>query len=472
MSDQTTTLSDKFSRRGYWWLPDVPDRKIPGLLEFDPDGNTKLVLDGTFRDTPRWSFEDLPAPVILGETINGKMCTLVDVHQSSHHPRAPGPTTSSFFYHKLFLGREFVNPKDTLFESAKIELLDLPGWLNRNPFKDNFKSNDTPQHSTKYIMPSKISIPISNLQASIQFESTFNSRFEYHRRLLHHNEAVRIKPKKKQSLEWFIDVIYKFRTLLSLLVGKPVNITSISLCTKKRKLANSGNRFNREYLDLCLKQVCASRNKALLPQQIPFTYPFIRPNIRKIFKTWFEKADELSTTYSLHFGVTVNNGIPVDFRFLTLIQALEAYHRVMGEDKYVSDDNYARIQTALVDAIPTSASPDLRSALKARIKYGNEFSLRKRLALILKSVPDELGSIITDNDKQFVNKIVDMRNYLTHRDESQQKGAMDIAAMFNSAESLKLLIAFLLLTEIGIERTKVAEVMLNHDVYKNRPRIS
>ena len=154
-----------------------------------------------------------------------------------------------------------------------------------------------------------------------------------------------------------------------------------------------------------------------------------------------------------------------------LIQALEAFHRASGIDKYVSDDSYAPMQTALVDAIPSSIASDFRTAMKARLKYGNEFSLRKRLTLISKRVPKDLWAFITNDDPKFVTRVVTTRNYLTHRDESQKDDVMEFAAIFNAAESLKLLIAFLLLTETGIEAKKVAEVILSHWKYKNRPRL-
>lgn len=473
MATLPTTLSDKFSLKGSWWLRETPDRKVTGLLAFDPDGSTILTLDGTLREIPKGEYHPLSVPVILGHTHDGKACTVLDAHESNLQMHGTGTLTTRFSYRQVFVGREFVNSEQVLFESALIQLTHLPAWLHRDPFtvKYNHGSHKTRQVVTTYTMPKMINVPVHPLQASIRFEPTVNSNCEYQKHVIRHSESVRIKPKTKQSLEWFLDVTFKFRMLLSLFVDKAVNFTSMRFCVKKRKLPNLGGKLHREYLDFCFKQVGTLESKTLLPPEIPFTYPSIRRDIRRIFEAWFGNAEDLRTTYELYFGVTVNRDTPAEFAFLALIQALEAFHRAIGEDEYVSDSAYAPTLDALVGAIPPTVPQDLRSALKARLKYGNEYSLRKRLNRLLTRIPDGLLSIITEADSRFIHRVVATRNYLTHRDESQKSDVMDFAEMFNGAESLKLIIAFLLLTETGIHTDTVSQVMRTHWAYRNRVRV-
>lgn len=473
MPTPTTTLSDTFAHRGHWWLPETPDKTVAGLLKFDPHGGITLVLDGILRDIPKGEYKGLFVPLILGRTLNGKACTLLDAHDTNLQMHSSGNVTMNFSSQHLFIGKEFVKSKEAVFESVRIELAGLSGWLQRDPFKDehDVASDERAKVSTTYVMPKRISIPVKSLQATIHFVSTVNKKYERDARIIRNTESVLIRPKKKQSLEWFLDVVFKFRILISLFAAEPVNITSIKFCSKKRKLPGLGDKLYREYLDFCLKLAGASMSKALLPPEIPFTYPLIRRNRRVIFETWFSKASALETTCGLYFGVTVNRNTPVEFQFLALIQALEAFHRASGTDKYVSDESYAPVQTALVNAIPSSVESDFRAAMKSRLRFGNEYSLRKRLTLIFRGVPDELRAFITNNDPRFVERVVVTRNYLTHRDESQKDDVMEFAAIFNASESLKLLLAFLLLTETGLENRKVAEVILSHWKYKNRPRL-
>ena len=74
------TLTELFTRRGMWWLPSTPGARVPGTLTYNPDVEINLELDGTLRqEMPKGTFEHLQIPVILGETLDGKCCTMVDV---------------------------------------------------------------------------------------------------------------------------------------------------------------------------------------------------------------------------------------------------------------------------------------------------------------------------------------------------------------------------------------------------------
>jgi len=85
-----TTLADFFTRRGAWWLPGTPDARVPGTLTHDPAVEIKLDLDGAFhREAPKGPFVHLHAPAILGETLDGKCCTMVDAHESNYQMNAP-----------------------------------------------------------------------------------------------------------------------------------------------------------------------------------------------------------------------------------------------------------------------------------------------------------------------------------------------------------------------------------------------
>ena len=470
MAKQTTTLSDTFTLKGRWWLPATPERAVAGTLTFAPDGPTEIALDGALREIPPGQWKGISAKAIHGETVDGKLCTALDAFENNCQFFSPGVATTKFFFNKLMLGREHIDPEHTTFESAVVDLTDLGAWLHRDPFKDEHKQNDGTS-TTSYTMPKLISIRVPSIEATLSFEAGLNSNMEYQRRTLRHRDTLRIKPRRKQKLDWYLDVLFKFRILLSLLVGRPVAVNSIKLCAKPRKIPQLGPKPYREYLDLCLRVSGKTPEKEFVPPEIPFTFPSVRKELRSILATWFQKAEKLSTLYGLHFGVQVNDATPGEFRFLALIQAIESFHRVAGRDKYVSDAKYKPTKDAIIAAIPAGISSDHRDALKSRIRFGNEYSLRKRLTLTMKRLPAKLRDAITCNNANFVAEVVATRNYLTHRDESQKQNVLDFKGMFNASESLRLVISFILLTEAGVPAALVESVMLNHWTFKNRNRI-
>ncbi|MBN2562280.1 MAG: hypothetical protein JXQ75_15250 [Phycisphaerae bacterium] len=470
MAKQTTTLSDTFTLKGRWWLPETPDTAVPGSLTFSPDGPREIALDGTLRDIPKGDWKGYSAKVIHGHTLDGKLCTAVDTFEKGCQFFSPGSASSEFFFNKLLIGREHVDPDQTTFESAVVDLTDLGGWLHRDPFKDEHNQKQGIS-TTRYTMPKLISVRIPSIKATLSFEAGMNANMEYQKRTLRHRDTLRIRPRRKQKLDWYLDVIFKFRILLSLLVGRPVAVNSIRLCTKPRKIPQLGPKPYREYLDLCLRVSGKKVEKELLPPEIPFTYPVLRKQLCPILATWFDKSEKLSTLSGLHFGVQVNDATPGEFRFLALIQAIESFHRFAGRDKYVSDAKYKPTKDAIIAAIPAGLSSDHRDALKSRIRFGNEYSLRKRLTLTIKRLPKKLHDVITYGNTNFITEVVATRNYLTHRDESQRQNVLDFKGTFNASESLRLVITFLLLNEAGVPASLVESVMLTHWTFGNRNRI-
>ncbi len=472
MAQNTTTLSDKFSRRGLWWLPANPDHKIPGQISFDPRGELELELDGSLREKlPTATYHHFHATLVYGVTIDGKSCTLQDVHESSFQMRTPDMATSKCFFNQLIIGQSRVDPSATKYESALLEFSDFRGWMHRDPFTHETPSSDAAKQSVSYTMPQDINITVPALAADVSFAPSFITNMEYQQRTLTHYESVRIKPTEPREGEWYTEVVFKMRVLLSLLVGSPVVVKAFKLCTNAQQFPKNGEKWIREYVDLCVKQQGKLKDKDLLPYEIPFTYPLIAASMPAILNAWYAKSDQLSTLYGLFFGTTVNRSMPTEFHLLALIQALESYHRSLGTDQYVPDTDYENIRSKLTSAIPDTTPSDLRDALKARIKYGNEYSLRKRLDLTLAKIPDTLRDDFVQGNKRFVSQVVATRNYLTHRDETQKDVVLDFRGMFNAAVSLQLLVQYILLTELGIDHETVATVMREHWTYKNRPQI-
>jgi len=466
-----TTISDTFSCRGFWWIPSAPENRVPGTLSYDPMGERRLELDGSLQhDSSKGQFGLLNLPCILGETLDGKACTLVDAYQTSLLLPFPGLATTRFSVSQILIGDDHVDPNSKTYESALITLTDLRAWMGRVPFTDQFGPGGS-SVSTTFTTPSIVTTYVAALDAVISIEAGFGSSMDYTSRTITYDELLRMSPKEPQALEWYLQALFRFRILLSLLVGRPVHLRRVQLSTSIEKKEGFGGKPIRRYVDLCLRQVGYRQQKDMLTPEMPFPHPLLSGDWPQVVQTWFSKSQSLDTLAGLLFGVSVNRSIPVEFQFLSLIQGIESYHRTHGDDEYVSDKDYEPIKKALLEAIPSNINPDHREALKGRIKYGNEYSLRKRLEITVQSIPESLVTEITNKNKKFIAQVVATRNYLTHRDETDKADVLDLSGMFDASVSLKLLTEFLLLREVGVPVDKLCQVMTVHPRYKNRPRI-
>jgi len=453
MTGTDTKLSDSFSLGGYWWLPDNPDQKTYGTLRYQPETAPELSLEGSFIEFKPVPSNYLSNVVIYGMTPNGIACTLVDAYQKSNRMHMPGITTSEFFCNRLFVGKEFIMPDVDTFESAIVEFNGLSSWLLRNPFNRKIleKEGNDKVWGISYTTPKLISTPVKSIQASIIFEPFIHSSGENQTMKLSHTDHVRFRPKKKQNIDWYLNIIFSFRIFLSFLIGQPVNPLSIKLCTQKRRDKRLGNKYFRNYVDFCIPHYQSDMGKKLYPPDMLIPYPSVKRNFKQYLINWYQKGEKFKTTYELLFGVLVQKNIPIDFQFLALVQAFESFDRSTNEGKYIiPNGSYEPIKKAIIDAIPGSVASDHKAALKSRIQYGNEYSLRKRFNLTLSLMPDSLQKKVTKNDSKFTSKVIATRNYLTHRDESDKNNVMDSLGMQKASESMQILIMSLIFNEIGI----------------------
>ncbi len=321
-----------------------------------------------------------------------------------------------------------------------------------------------------------ISFFIQSLEAYIRLETVVNwSNPAYNLMTLGYSNHIRIVPKKKKSLEWYENVIFKIRRLFTVLLGQTTSIESIIICPKKEKSQFPNDvkyHLVRQKISLLYQQNINIKEKdSKYPLDIAFTLENIGiKGFEKVINNWFENSGKLETTTSLYFDISINDKMSPNYKFLTVIQALEAYSRSKKEsNKYMDQKEYdSQIYKKLIDIFPSNIDSSHRSALKNRIKYGNEYSLRKRIAEMIKSLPIEMEKIITNNDKKFVPKIIDKRNLLTHRDDSNEGIKMELKEFYNCIEQLKMLLEYFLLIEFGLNKDLIINTMTKHNVYKSR----
>ena len=189
-----------------------------------------------------------------------------------------------------------------------------------------------------------------------------------------------------------------------------------------------------------------------------FTLNDVQDNLEMYLEKWFEKKEILKPVYNLYFEGFYNNNLSVEQKFLNLIQALESYHRRIEKGKYLSNEEYNNIYNVLVKAIPEEVDEELKERLKGYLKYGNEYSLRKRLKQIYKKYKKILDNIV-DNKKRFIDKVVKLRNYLTHYDDDSLKEDINIKEIYDLNQKLEEILRICLLLEIGFENERIKELL-------------
>lgn len=444
-----------------WWLPATPEHPIEGQLIFSPENSTEIVLQGILHDPPYKIPSSFIVPLIYGKLYSGEFCSVFEAFEASLDPVK---NTSKLIYNKMLVGPKPVESENTTFSYATVEMTGLQEWLHISGLRQKFPIGDLPEPyiPIEYKQPRELRFRVDTLNATLSFKSSLSQMSKFSKCELSERAWLKIKPKRKQNIFWFNDTIFKFRILLSLLVGEPMEILSIRLYNKIRTAQSGKVKYVNSKYDYCFQQYGRKSSKEQDVHRMPFPYHKLRLSFYKLINNWYIKSDQLKSVYELYFGVIVNESAPMEFIFLSLLQAIESYYRETHKNSYMSKKDYKKVKEDLVKAIPTAISESFKEALKSRLQYGYEYSNRKRLTILINKIPASIRELITGNDPQFVDKIVRTRNYIVHRDRSDMKNVLEFRELIVACERLKFLLNYLLLNEMEIPSNLIEEVFL-HD---------
>jgi len=161
----------------------------------------------------------------------------------------------------------------------------------------------------------------------------------------------------------------------------------------------------------------------------------------------------------------------LESKFISLMQGLEAYCRQVfaGKDLFLPPEEYGNLRKLVAGAIPSETDPDLKESLKARLKYGNEHSLRKRVRTLLLAHADASDLLIESfgtDLRTWINRTVDMRNAITHYSLDATKFEKMRRGLFDTVQEVRALCQYLLLNEALGSSDEALKVLTRTPIYK------
>ena len=439
-------MIEEFEYTGLWWLPEMPEKQICGTLRFTPGEGAVLDLIGSFKGaktTIVWGSEE----IILGCLSNKGYVTLYKCHTAGASYSSPGFQISSFRAGVVFIGAHFHKSEDIKFKSIDVHYLHLDEWTNISGFdiQDSFDEEVV----IKYKSPEPIKASINDdceIYIIIRAEGPFHHVVQKEANI-EQRTYIKIKTSEEKHFEEYEELMYQIQNFLSLGVWAPVHPLTIEGIAE----ANEKVEIFYELLDI------PKTSKTLLPDNMLFTFKDISDRFDIFLRNWFGKADLLKPTYDLYFGTLYLPLMYREYHFLSLIQAIESFHRRRYGGEYLADEDYKEIHDVLVNAIPCGVKNDFKNSLENKLKYGNEFSLRKRLKEIFNEYQNEIPGLFIQNKGAFIKKVVDTRNYLTHYDKDLKERVASGIDIFHLTHELKMLLEICFLIELGFSSEEIKD---------------
>lgn len=456
-------MIEEFEYKGIWWLPEKPQEQFLGTLRFTCNEGAILNLIGSFKEITTAYHKALAPEIILGISSDGKNIALHEGFETKCELDFSGVPTSSLCINRVFIGAYFQKPEDIKFKSLSVHYLYLDEWCNISGFDIRYPS-DEKEVVIRYKLPEPIQASINDYKIFLDFEATSSIPFTVQKEVsVKQRTYIRIESLEEKSFHEYLSIMYHIQNFLSIGIGEivyPLEVKGVTEANKKI----SGAYYSPVKIYYRVPDILQIP-KTLLPSDMLFAFKDISDRFESFLKSWFKKADLLRPICALYIGTLRNSHMYLEHQFLSLIQAIEAFHRRVYKGEYLSAKEYELVYNTLVKAIPDWVRDDFKDSLKEKLKYGYEFSLRKRLKEIFDKHHEIIKKFIK-NKGDFIEKVCNTRNYYTHYDDHLREYAASGLDLHHLTQKLKLLLEICLLTELGFNSTEIKGLFSRNRKYQ------
>lgn len=462
---------------GEWCLPDrEKSRSIAGTLSWSSQ-RASLQLHDSFNPLSGAVYGDevQSYPAVHGTTTGSQYITVLQALRAGagFNVGPAGMRQSERMISSWVVVGAHVLPK-TLYGEIRVRIPGLQIWIGRSGIRQTIlpKTEQSASAVTYCIegLPEEVT-EISCVAATLgwgidrDFSGDLVSEIS-----VRTSACLRIRPTEPKELGWYLQQVQKATTLLSLIAGSPMSPDHIAATV-------DGPGGDVEIL-VALREAKYCAHKSC--HDFYMLRNDMDADLSAVFSKWFDLYDAIAMPSQLALSVLCSEKLWLHVEFLTLMQALEGFHRATMPGLYTSESDYDSIRQSLSNAIPQDVASDHKDALKSRIKYGNEVSLRKRLDALVERLPLALRQHILGGDGLVPGSWVVTRNYYTHWDESSRDSVLDGIQMHRAHVRMRHLLRALYLDFAGVPNTAIAKslhnacsesqylVQLNNTEYRSR----
>jgi hypothetical protein len=450
-------LDARFESRGRFSATPLNLLDVLGTLSYEPRRGVTLVLNYREPHGPNalafLAHCSLPpsCAVIHGELDDATPVTLLQCLPVRNHSGAGGVTTLAFAVDRALLGVHVDEFETLMLGRCSVTLSSLRNWMGAAPVKKEPAAGGGVRTGidVRFRRPEPLRVTLPDSAFDVELSLQYGTSLESGSFVVHWDVCFSIIAHDCLAYTAADAASLQLRILLSTLIGQPVSIKTwaMSLPTE------SSQRELQSQLHVLNRQVGRPVEPDVLHSDMLLSYNELETEFPRIVQRWFARSEQEVLAGHVLFASQLLESPAVNVKFLAVLQAAEAYDRSRRDRVYMDQNAYDRAIDEL--GIPACIQDDHRQSFKSRLKYGNEYSLRKRLHCMLERIPESLRQPIAERVNLFVTRVVDTRNYYTHFDHTPQSNPLDGPDAFVAAERIRFLVLATLLLDLGISEEKL-----------------
>lgn len=445
-------MQNPIELKGYWWLPNLEENKIPGTLSFSQEDGAFLEIVGVFNEKGPDPIEQ--PTIILGITQLGKPITLYKCIINSWTYPLIGLGGGKYWAHFVFEGVHFVSEEKIKFHQLCGSYTDLDAWVDIYGFAIEWDNVDGKFISKiRYEKPASQFFDISDaFEVGIGFSSRGPSQSIIQTEVTISQRAyLAIKSKNGDvSFDNLFKLLNIFSYLLQAAVQRIPYPISVFGFSQENLQEGDGAKVYYPEINIYYTPIEPTLNqKEKLPQE--FLYIFRDLTAEQII-AWFASFDTYETVIHLYRSLFYRNRLFIDARFLSVAQALESLHSILFNSQYLPSDKFIEQKEKALQAVPKELTEWVEDALS----NANYKRFRLKILELLDNKKEFIGRLIDDMEL-FAKKVTGTRNEFVHH--NKQKWTFQKEELPSTIYILTMVFELYLLEIIGFSNEKIKELL-------------
>lgn len=443
---------------GYFWRPGDTE-KLSGRLRISEVGECRLEVLGVFGELAEaLRLQNPPLPTIHG-LIEGGDVTLYDCIYQNRNLGFGTVTRSTLRVGTVFRGAHLPPEGQARFTKLDAVVSGLDAWLQITGIATQWEFNESNKVKgavIRYAPPPKIEIDLSGLRVGFEFAWTAPSAGASTEAKITHQAQLFVEPTTEMPFEDLRFQLGRLVNFLSFAIDQPLTVETLFAHTNAARIQTSKGDKSIP-LSVFYAQAATSTATKFDRHDMLFAYPDVAEELGVMLAAWLEQHEAFAPAFNLFFAVRSGRHTYLESAFLSIAQAVETLHDRTSGETLEPPEVFATRVGAILEGCPE----EFRPWLDEQLQYANKPSLRARLRRMLKPFASHFGT--ADARKDFVDKVADTRNFLTHYDPKLAERAAHGLDIYYLTCRLEALFQLHLLTMIGISPERIEHLLKTNE---------
>lgn len=469
MSRQPLNLNDDGEWAGEWWVPDEPDRKVPGTLRYSKERGLTLKLNGGFEDLV--STETSPGATDFDleedgtwESIHGvaerRIITLLDCVPfksrrtlDAHFRR---PYKQSIAATAALIGVHVGREDEEMFSAVEVSVDNLGVWGGRSVFQRKGRLDDSGTISVKSVdtqtaKDDRAQFILAHSHTLPFFDQCRGGTTGHVR----DTTFVRVDRKVPFSWDQAAGIARMVQDLVALATHSATGVIwlRLELADGDADPESTRPRYDRNVeVVYSPSKVGDPDAKAIEARRVFFTcetLPF-----EKLMPRWCEVHERLRSALNMILGLRYAPADYIENNLLTAVGAAEVLHRGLDIDEPpMPPEEFRSMRESMLAQVPEQYRDHIKRSLR------NDPTLRERLLALAARPDQEAMSVLVPDIHRWARRTTQARNDLAHTGCTPHHTFEELIAIVDVTTAV---VVMNLLHEVGLSAERQRRIVAEH----------